>query len=137
LLCYTEFCGAVEFNKQRKTWKSKKDKKRGKPPIMVASAAENFSACFAKLGAGYAAFDRRHKVYGLFRCGMAHSYYAHGPFTIVMPGRNPVAGDPGISHNGAAPGVYTFWVETYFDHLSARLALLARTQAFPVQLPDR
>jgi hypothetical protein len=56
LLCYTEFCGWLKFNRR---------KADGSP-----APTQNFNAFFDYMGADFAAFRGQHNVYDIFRCGM-------------------------------------------------------------------
>ena len=126
LLCYTEFCGALEFDRR-----DPKNTERAAP-------GENFDAFFNKLdGEGrYEAFNDEHRVYGLFRCGMAHQYFAKEEFTVAMPKDNSDPNGIGITY---APDKkrYKFYVATYFRDLRKGLDRLTGKLTFPIALPDR
>jgi hypothetical protein len=70
LLCYTEFGGKLQFNVTRADGSD------------VASA--NFNQFFDLLGTDYQALRKQHKVYDIFRCGLAHEYYVKESCTIQM-----------------------------------------------------
>jgi hypothetical protein len=103
LLCYTEFGGKLMFNCKKKGKKGDYD-----------DAARNFNLFFDRLAPTYKAFtEAGHKVYDVFRCGLAHEYYVKKACTIFM--FHP-PGAPGI---GVLPdGRYYFAVEPYCDDLA-------------------
>lgn len=95
LLCYTEFGGNLLYGKDTYT--------------------TNFDKFFARLGPEYRKFKNEHeKVYGIFRCGLAHGYFISYPAVIEMTYKND--GRPGI---GVYPdsGKYYFVVEKYYHDL--------------------
>ncbi len=104
LLCYTEFCGWLKFDRR---------KADGSP-----APTQNFNAFFDYMGADFAAFRAQHNVYDIFRCGMAHEYFVKRDFTVYMldGGGTTI----GLAHDPAT-GHYKFVVEVYLRHLSAAL----------------
>jgi len=97
LLCYTEFGGKLKYGHM----KNGKDR-----------AAENFNSFFDELGPAYAAFRKQHKVYDIFRCGLAHEYYVKEACSIAMLGSSTEAGVR-IESNGH----YRLVVEPFCHHL--------------------
>lgn len=133
LLCYTEFCGALEFN-------HKKQITIRKVLVDAAMAGDNFNDFFNTLGTGnkYKTFNDAHGVYGLFRCGMAHQYNVKtSHFNIIMPKENPDASGIGITFAG---GTYNFFVATYYRDLKVGLDRLEKElkakNRYPIALPD-
>lgn len=109
LLCYTEFGGKLKFGVKRQNGAD------------VASA--NFNQFFDSLGQDYQSFRVSHDVYDIFRCGLAHEYYAKKNTIIAMFANEP---GPGIGINPL--GGYYFVVESYsrdlekaFDKLQIEL----------------
>lgn len=109
LLCYTEFGGKIKFGIKRKNGAD------------LASA--NFNQFFDLLGSGYQTFRASHDVYDIFRCGLAHEYYAKKSCTIAMFANSP---SPGVGIDTS--GRYYFVVESYsrdlekaFDKLKTEL----------------
>ncbi len=94
LLCYTEFGGKLRFAVKRADGTD------------VASA--NFNQFFDLLGPAYQAFQTKHNVYDLFRCGLAHEYYVKKSCTIAM-----LEGSPGPGLRVDAAGHYWVVVESY------------------------
>ncbi len=92
LLCYTEFAGKILSN--------------GK-----YSASQHFNDFFDLLGEEYKALRHKHKVYDIFRCGLAHEYYVKKNCTIYM-----LKGDEEIGIFQDRNKHYHFIVETYFNH---------------------
>lgn len=92
LLCYTEFMGTMILKGQ-------------------GSSRNRFNAFFRLMGEDYEQLidAKRVDVYGIFRCGMAHTYFAKN-CDIKMLNRNDTAGivmEP--------DGKYLFIVEKYFE----------------------
>lgn len=94
LLCYTEFAGKLKFDCRRPDGKE------------IASA--NFNNFFDLLGTEYSSFRKNHNVYDIFRCGLAHEYYAKKSCTIAMFNADSTCG-VGVD----ARGTYYFVVERY------------------------
>jgi hypothetical protein len=109
LLCYTEFCGWLKFNR--------------------STASGNFNDFFDTLGDGknYTAFRAKHKVYDIFRCGMVHEYFVKRDFTVDM--LDGGGSDIGIAEEG---GHYKFNVERYHRDLAAALSKLEAELTFPL-----
>ncbi|MCA9325561.1 hypothetical protein KDA23_05885 [Candidatus Saccharibacteria bacterium] len=93
LMCYTEF-----FGKQLGI-------KRG--------SRGNFDSFFAKLGKPYEELIAEHKIYDIFRCGLAHEYLIKKPGTIYMFG--DVSPALGFTESGDT----YFVVEQYYKDLMA------------------
>lgn len=94
LLCYTEFAGGM----QRKKFKRTENR-------------ENFETFFKELGKEYEDFQNNHKVYEIFRCGLAHEFYVKRHCTIYM-----LKGEKnGIGIGINSDGSYYFVVEKYFE----------------------
>ena len=111
LLCYTEVLGGVK----RRT-------------LARGEGRANFEAFFMTLGPAYDALQKRGlDVYSVFRCGMAHEYFAKGEATVTMlKGTEPA----GIAQ--ATTGQYFFCVERYFeDFIAAARLLHAELRADP------
>lgn len=89
LLCYTEFAGKLITGK---------DDPKG-----------NFNLFFDKLGSSYGNFRKNHKVYDIFRCGLAHEYDVKRNCTIGM------LQDKSICGIGFEKEKYYFVVEKYFE----------------------
>lgn len=109
LLCYTEFGGKLQFSNKKKDGSD--------------SAAANFNDFFDSLGAPYKNFRQGHDVYSIFRCGLAHEFYAKRSCTITM-----LAVQPGPGIRIESSGRYAFIVEDYcrdlkvaFNNLQAKL----------------
>ncbi len=99
LLCYTEFAGKCKYNCKKANG--------------TDHASENFNRFFDELGPKYKAFRAAgHKVYDVFRCGLAHEYFVKKSCTIVIIAPN---GEPGLGM--LADGRYYFAVERYCDDL--------------------
>jgi hypothetical protein len=94
LLCYTEFGGKLKFGVKRSNG--------------TDVASTNFNQFFDLLGSGYQSFRKSHDVYDIFRCGLAHEYYAKKSCTIAMFANSP---GPGIGIDPS--GRYYFVVESY------------------------
>jgi hypothetical protein len=90
LLCYTEFAGKLKFNARK--------------------PAQNFDGFFDELGTGYKAFRESHRVYDIFRCGIAHEYHVKKRCDIGMFITGPDS-QPGIGVK--TDGTYYFAVERY------------------------
>jgi hypothetical protein len=82
-------------------------------------ASANFNLFFDDLGPDYRDFRRQHRVYDVFRCGLAHEYYVKRSCVIAM---FPAAAGPGIGM--ASDGRYYFIVDTYFRDLDRALEAL-------------
>jgi hypothetical protein len=122
LLCYTEFCGYLHSGPS-------------------GGNRQRFDAFFRELGPKYIALldekdknGAKHNIYGIFRCGFAHQYFATREFTVVMPTPSPDPDlafkyDPGRHH-------YTFYVVTYYEHLVAALGRLGAKLkgTYPIKL---
>ena len=91
LLCYTEFGGKLRFDVKRRD-----------------AASANFNQFFDLLGPDYMAFRAQHKVYDIFRCGLAHEYYVKKSCTIKM-----LASGLGSGIGIDSSGHYFFIVESY------------------------
>jgi len=109
LLCYTEFGGKLKFGVKRKNG--------------TDVASDNFNQFFDLLGSDYQSFRASHNVYDIFRCGLAHEYYAKKSCTIAMFADGP---GPGVCIDPS--GRYYFVVESYsrdlekvFDKLQIEL----------------
>lgn len=90
LLCYTEFGGRLKYSR--------------------STASENFNLFFDDLGPEYKAFRQAgHKVYDIFRCGMAHEYMIKRPGAVAMLGAAVPAGIRQLPD-----GRFEFIVERYF-----------------------
>lgn len=94
LLCYTEFGGKLRFGAKRKDGKD--------------DPSANFNQFFDLLGPAYKTFRDRHKVYDIFRCGLAHEYYVKQSCVIRM-----LETGPGFGLGVEASGRYFFVVESY------------------------
>jgi hypothetical protein len=115
LLCFTEYCGWLRY-----------DRRNGKRAL----SSGNFNSFFDSLGKDYAVFRKKNDVYGIFRCGMVHQYYAKRPFEIVMPTEiDGVAITRDI--------IYHFYVASYFRDLKNRLQSFEQEIKFPVSRPAR
>jgi len=96
LLCYTEFGGKLKFNCRRDNG--------------TDLASENFNRFFDEIGPAYQAFRAAgHKVYDVFRCGLAHEYYVKKSCTISIRILPEKAAGIGVQ----ADGRYYFAVEPY------------------------
>jgi len=97
LLSYTEFAGKLKYNMKRndgRDW-----------------ASENFNRFFDDLGIRYKQVRTSGiDVYGIFRCGLVHEYYAKENCTIHMCRKS----DNRIGIGQDPDGKYYFVVETYF-----------------------
>lgn len=102
MLCYTEFAGSIATNNS-------------------AHCRVNFETFLRSMGQAYAdLLDSGMDVYKLFRCGMAHEYFAKDSIEVTMFG-NPKSG-AGIGR--LADGRLYFCLEPYYkDFLSAFDAL--------------
>lgn len=90
LLCYTEY-----FGKE----------------LIKNSSKKNFDFFFAKLGTDYKNLLAQHRIYDIFRCGLAHEFWIKKSGTIFMFGsRKPALG---FDKNGYA----YFVVEQYYKDL--------------------
>ena len=101
LLCYTEFGGKLMR------------------PSGSDCASENFNRFFDTLGLPYANFRASHNVYDIYRCGLAHEYYAKKSCTIYMFGPSEQPG-VGVDTNGQ----YWFVIEKYARDLKAAFQVL-------------
>ncbi|MBI5044287.1 MAG: hypothetical protein HZC10_10770 [Nitrospirae bacterium] len=93
LLCYTEFMGGI---------------KRG--VFRFDESKNNFNSFFKDLGKEYENFLKKHNVYKIFRCGLAHEYFVKKSCTIAMMKNGESVG---IGQNKS--GQYYFVVEKYFE----------------------
>lgn len=105
LLCYTEFGGKLLFGAKHKDGRD--------------DSSGNFNLFFDLLGPDYQEFRRKHNVYDIFRCGLAHEYYVKKSCSIYILEKKPSLG-LGIE----SAGRYFFIVESYardlikaFDHI--------------------
>lgn len=109
LLCYTEFSG--------------------KTISKTNNPKENFDLFFNKLGSEYEKFGKNHKVYDIFRCGLAHEYFVKKSCAIAM--LKSKRSTCGIGVNSAEK--YFFIVEKYFEDFKKAFNLLesqfSRTEA--------
>ena len=92
LMCYTEFAGKLMND--------------GK-----CDPSQDFNGFFDQLGKQYKIFRHKRKIYGSFRCGLAHEYYVKRSCTIYM-----LKGIEKIGISQDNKGHYHFSVETYFNH---------------------
>lgn len=122
LLCYTEFGGWLKFDERFPA---------GHPRAGQSKATENFNKFFDYLGAPYTAFRTQHKVYDIFRCGLAHEYFAKlSDYTIhAIDGGGMTMG---ITHDPGT-GRFTFNVEKYQADLLAAFDRLETELSFPLQ----
>ena len=74
------------------------------------NSRKNFDEFFADLGAGYKQLLTQHKIYKIFRCGLAHEYYVKKDCTIYMRSSKPLTA--GIGHDGKN---FFFVVEKYYE----------------------
>jgi hypothetical protein len=91
LLCYTEFLGKELSN--------------------FSGSKRNFDSFFAKLGSQYSLLSRKHNIYNIFRCGLAHEYWVKKSGTIYMFGDK----DPALGFN--KQGRFYFIVGQYYRDL--------------------
>ena len=112
LLCYTEFAGKLRFGHKNRDGSD--------------ASRKNFDSFFRLLGPGYASFANAHKVYDIFRCGLAHEYYVKKTCTVNILA-NGVTDGIGVDSGGN----YFIVVETYFGALKRQLLLL-RDHLFPL-----
>lgn len=114
LLCYTEFMGGIATG----------DK---------GTARCRFDTFFCLMGNGYRKFCKQVNVYKIFRCGMAHQYFAEN-CVITMLKTNEAIGI------GRLPdGPYYFVVEKYFEDFMRACELLyshISTMQNPPPLPS-
>ena len=103
LLCYTEFGGKLQFGVKR--------------------PSANFNKFFDALGRDYAAFRATCNVYDVFRCGLAHEYYAKKNCTIAMlsTGPGPGIGTESTGHHFFIVENYCRDLKTAFDNLQTSL----------------
>ncbi len=111
LLCYTEFGGKLRFGHTKADGSD--------------ASRKNFDSFFTLLGPAYSNFAKTCNVYNIFRCGLAHEYYAKKACTVYMTGS---AGTDGIGVDGS--GRYFIVVEHYFSALMLQLQAL-RSHLFP------
>jgi hypothetical protein len=107
LLCYTEFGGKLKYNCMR----------NGRE-----HASANFNSFFNDLGSEYQGLLKAgHKIYDIFRCGLAHEYYVKRSCTIVMV-------DTGASAGIVieASGRYKLIVEKYCSDLAVQFEILEK-----------
>jgi hypothetical protein len=98
LLCYTEFLGKLKYG--------------------CKHASENFNRFFDDLGPDYKKFrDSRVNVYDIFRCGLAHEYYAKQNCDIYMA-KKPWSV---IGVGKRTDGRFWFVVEQYFQDFKRAL----------------
>ena len=91
LLCYTEFAGGLITGKSK------------------GFGQRNFETFFRAMGTAYETLlDGGLDVYDLFRCGMAHEYFAKGHITVAIRGDFAT----GL---GEHSGQLYFLVENYFN----------------------
>jgi hypothetical protein len=100
LFCYTEFGGKLRFGHKK--------------PNGSDNASANYNGFFDLLGVDYAAFRSAHKVYDIFRCGLAHEFYVKKNCMIHMVAKR---GRSGIWQTSG--GKYKISVETYCRDLRA------------------
>ncbi len=114
LLCYTEFLGGFVTGNG----------------AVGGQSARNFKAFLPYLGAEYVAFDREHNTYKLFRCGIAHEYFAKEPAWVFMRSADPSG--CGFRMRGDE---YEFVVVSYFRDFQAGAGRL-RERLFEVRDPE-
>lgn len=93
LLAYTEYAGRLKMN-----------------DFSDGNSRKNFDEFFGDLGAGYKQLLTQHKIYKIFRCGLAHEYYVKKDCTIYMRSSKPLTA--GIGHDGKN---FFFVVEKYYE----------------------
>ncbi len=107
LLCYTEFGGRLKFALKKGNGGD--------------AAGQNFDAFFKELGANYGVFlGQVPNVYSMFRCGLAHEYYAKGELSVYMLDGPTLTADPaaaGLGVDPTQPRRWYFCVERYFRDL--------------------
>jgi hypothetical protein len=92
LLSYTEYGGRLKNN-----------------DFSDHNSRKNFDDFFGDLGAGYQQLLTQHKVYKIFRCGLAHEYYVKKDCIIAMRSEKQLSA--GIGHDGNR---FYFVVEQYY-----------------------
>lgn len=105
LLEYTEFMGALVIGEL--------GNKKGNKPL--ASRFNKF--LFDYLGSEYRKVNNAVNIYDVFRCGLAHEYFAKGPSPIHMHNRPPQT--CGII---CKDKTWFFVVEKYYDDFKAGVA---------------
>ncbi len=86
---------------------------------------------FDKLGRDYRAFNRKHRAYDIFRCGMVHEYFVKASSYGISLGHTnvfPFVHDP----DPTALHEYLFHVSLYVDALEAAFDRLAKAFTFPL-----
>jgi hypothetical protein len=114
LLCYTEFCGWLEHDRRHQNGQ--------------VNCAANFHDFFVSLGRSYAALRPAHNIYNVFRCGMAHNYFAKQDFEVDMIEGGAGAGVILVG----ATNKFHLVVETYARDLLREMNLLRGRLAFPI-----
>lgn len=104
LLSYTEYAGRLKNN-----------------DFSDQNSRKNFDEFFADLGTGYEKFLESHKVYKIFRCGLAHEYYVKKTCTIAM--LQGSESTTAVSYKDAEER-YLFVVEKYFEDFKAAFSAL-------------
>lgn len=107
LLCYTEFLGKItyECKKNGRDWSS-----------------ENFNKAFDRFGPKYAELRSSGlNVYDVFRCGLAHEYYAKNNCTIYM-----LRHDQATALGRSSDGRLYFNVEHYFEDFMKAMDILGK-----------
>ncbi len=125
LLCYTDTLGAIlransnSYPELESLVAKRKAADRLDAAFQVGQSQKNFDAFFHSMGDGYRALDSMlaggsggKGAYAMFRCGMAHEYFAKRSCTIAMLGTALC----GIIED--QPGHYRFIVEQYFADFS-------------------
>lgn len=108
VLCYTEFAGSIITGKS--------------DPCRV-----NFETFLRGMGQGYAdLLDSGMNAYKLFRCGMAHEYFAKDSIEVTMFG-SPKSG-AGIGR--LADGRLYFCLQPYYNDFTKAFDTLGKSRGF-------
>jgi hypothetical protein len=107
LLSYTEFAGRLMLS-----------------DFSDGNFRKSFDEFFRDMGTGYDDLLKKHNVYKILRCGLAHESFVKKSCTIAMLSSRP---QPGVQRDGTK---YIFIVEAYLNDFRSAIDKLA-TQLFP------
>ena len=107
LLSYTEFAGRLQLS-----------------DFSDQNSRKCFNEFFRDMGTGYDDLLKKHNIYKILRCGLAHEYFVKKSCTIAMLSSRP---QPGVQWDGTK---YIFIVESYLNDFRSAIDRLA-TRLFP------
>jgi len=111
LLCYTDFAGGLTVD--------------------GSATTTTFHDFICRMGEGYAQLlNDGLNIYRVFRCGMAHEYFAKGDIEVSM------VGSPNIGLGRRADGALYFCVSKYYEDFIQAFDALGIELGLTTQRPD-